>query len=70
MRFKVKSSPTVRSNKPVMTDESNLPNIWMIFLLAPILTHLGKNFNNALFLFVETTKGKFDLLFDEEGQLL
>ncbi len=39
-------------------------------LKAPITNYLGKEFNNASLLSVETLKGYYDLILDSEDELL
>ncbi|RTL47770.1 MAG: hypothetical protein EKK39_13350 [Sphingobacteriales bacterium] len=63
--------PLVQSNKPITAIQNNLLNIHSDdVLVAPVTTYLSKDFNNAIILYVETTTGKFDFLFDSEGELL
>jgi hypothetical protein len=61
----------IQSNKPVTALQNDLLNIHSNdVLIAPITTYLSREFNNTSFLYVETVKGKFDLLFNSEGELL
>lgn len=59
------------ANKPVTALQNNLLNIHSTdILIAPITTYLSKEYNKTSILFVQTSKGNYDLLFDSSGELL
>jgi hypothetical protein len=61
----------VYANESVTALHNDLLNIHSNdILIAPITTYLSKEFNHTAILYVKTTKGKFDLLFDEDGELI
>ncbi len=58
-------------NKLITALQNDLLNIYPNeHLAAAITTYLGKEFNSTSLLFIQTSKGHFDLLFNNEGQLL